>query len=393
VTGIRYAPGAKGRVLVTRPGLLLWSNPGATALDALWDDRATLSGPLAVIERLSPSGFAGLPDFALVLSSEGSATVVLRGLSAEVETATGIESLDSSGLSTWLERDFSQVVAIRLGAGDATRPIVEGVVTATAVVLQLDATASADDSAPVTRKARAAAEIPAPAPAREPEPELEQERAAPDLDSTIAGLDERESAPTPDPAQEDDLDDELEALFGATVIRSVEEAARRPTPAAEPGAPEADKAAPQEADDVDHDGETITIDEIAPLLAGARSAAPANRPATPIPHLRSATGESIPIDRPVVIGRSPRVTEPVGSENVPHLVSVGANPDVSRNHARFDADGGTVVVTDLSSRNGTVYTLPGRTPTRLRPGEQATLIPGTVVDLGGGATFTVEVGP
>ena len=55
-------------------------------------------------------------------------------------------------------------------------------------------------------------------------------------------------------------------------------------------------------------------------------------------------------------------------------------------------EGGTVVVTDLHSRNGTHVVLPGKSPQKLRQGEPTTVIVGTVVDLGGGVTFTVSEG-
>jgi hypothetical protein len=56
---------------------------------------------------------------------------------------------------------------------------------------------------------------------------------------------------------------------------------------------------------------------------------------------------------------------------------------------QFAVEGGTVVVTDLHSRNGTTITLPGKTPQLLRQGESTSVLVGTVVDLGGGVTITV----
>jgi len=66
------------------------------------------------------------------------------------------------------------------------------------------------------------------------------------------------------------------------------------------------------------------------------------------------------------------------------------NQDISRTHAQITAEGGTVVVTDLHSSNGTMITLPGRAAQKLRPGEPATIIVGTVIDLGDGATLTLS---
>jgi hypothetical protein len=52
-------------------------------------------------------------------------------------------------------------------------------------------------------------------------------------------------------------------------------------------------------------------------------------------------------------------------------------------------EGGTVVVTDLHSRNGTMVQLPGKAPQQLRAGEPTPVTVGTVIDLGDGATLTV----
>lgn len=390
MTGLAYGTGVGGRTLVAAAGLLVWSSADDAAIDRVWAARAERSGPLPIIEKLSPGGFAGLPEFALVLWSGTTATLLLRGIDADVRAGGVSEQLIGSGLGTWLEREFHDVESIRLGVGEASRPLVEGVVDASSLVLEL---AESTAAAPGVR----------PVPAREPAPVME----APPVDeeATIAGFSEDavpvdavpvDPQPVDDPAvippapaipAADETDDEFGDLFGATIVRDIEAAAVRP--AADP----LPSIAPLSADDdPDHDGETITVDQLAALRT------PTLAPTAPppvrviVPQLRSASGEVIPIDGPVIIGRSPRVTEPTGAEHLPRLVSVAGNQDMSRNHARFDADGGTVVVTDLESRNGTQYTLPGRTPTRLRSGEQATLIPGATVDLGGGAVYTVEAG-
>ena len=65
------------------------------------------------------------------------------------------------------------------------------------------------------------------------------------------------------------------------------------------------------------------------------------------------------------------------------------NQDISRTHVEVSVEGGTVVVTDLHSSNGTTVTLPGMPSQRLRPGEPAAVILGAIIDLGDGATLTV----
>jgi pSer/pThr/pTyr-binding forkhead associated (FHA) protein len=80
----------------------------------------------------------------------------------------------------------------------------------------------------------------------------------------------------------------------------------------------------------------------------------------------------------------------VSSGALPRLVTIPGDKDISRNHAQFAVEGGTVVVTDLHSRNGTQVIMPGKPPQQLRQGEPTAVIVGTVVDLGGGVTLTVR---
>jgi hypothetical protein len=102
-----------------------------------------------------------------------------------------------------------------------------------------------------------------------------------------------------------------------------------------------------------------------------------------------SSGAREPLTQPILVGRSPSVSQVPGGK-MPRLVTIGGtDQDISRTHARFALEGGTVVVTDLHSRNGTSIAMPGKDPQKLRAGEPTSVIVGTVVDLGGGVTFTV----
>jgi hypothetical protein len=207
-------------------------------------------------------------------------------------------------------------------------------------------------------------------------------------------------------------------LFGVTQLKSVEAAAVRPQeddeePSAQASAAPATVSAPAtaptpvgadgEVDTVgDHDGLTMMSGDIAELRKRALAAEggdPAGPPAAAERAERGREssqfalslpdGRSEPLDRPVIIGRSPSANKVSGSE-LPRLVTVGGNdPDISRSHVRFTVEGDTVVITDLHSRNGTLISLPGRAPQKLREGEPTSALAGTVVDLGGGVRITV----
>ncbi|SEC47645.1 FHA domain-containing protein [Nocardioides exalbidus] len=96
--------------------------------------------------------------------------------------------------------------------------------------------------------------------------------------------------------------------------------------------------------------------------------------------LRLPTGEVVPLDRGVIIGRKPAPA--TGSTDWPHLVHLPSDHSfVSRRHLQIELDGWDVVARDLDSRGGTTIALPGREPQGMRPGEAYVLEPGTVIDL------------
>lgn len=190
----------------------------------------------------------------------------------------------------------------------------------------------------------------------------------------------------PAAAEDSAADDEQDDLLDATIV-SPSRAGSEPT-AAEP-APTERFGVPAEGD---HDGHTVMAEDLAELRARRRehgAAAPAAVPA-PSLHLLRFDGVVEALDQPVLVGRAPSVSQVPGGR-IPRLVTVTSlGQDISRNHVQFAVEGGTVVVTDLHSRNGTHVILPGKSPQKLRQGEPTAVIVGTVIDLGGGVVFTVS---
>jgi hypothetical protein len=110
----------------------------------------------------------------------------------------------------------------------------------------------------------------------------------------------------------------------------------------------------------------------------------------PLGVIRLADGGSVALDRGVLFGRAPATN--ADSEERPHLVRlVSPENDVSRNHAQIVIDGWHVYVKDLGSTNGTVVTLPGRAPVRLRPEDLQLLEHGSHITLADEVTVTFEV--
>ena len=112
------------------------------------------------------------------------------------------------------------------------------------------------------------------------------------------------------------------------------------------------------------------------------------RPRLGVLHLPD--GETVPLDRGVVLGRLPAPTP--GRSDWPHLVRL---PDdatfVSRSHLSVELDGWLVVATDLGSRGGTTLRVPGRAPERIRAHEPYVWEPGQVLDLADSYEIVYEV--
>ena len=107
--------------------------------------------------------------------------------------------------------------------------------------------------------------------------------------------------------------------------------------------------------------------------------------------LRFSNGIDVELDRSVIVGRAPKA-ERVSAREIPQLVTVPSpDKDISRNHLEVRIDGWHVLVVDLGSTNGTVVTMPGQPPERLRAGEEQPIVPGTVVTIADEITFVYEV--
>ncbi len=115
--------------------------------------------------------------------------------------------------------------------------------------------------------------------------------------------------------------------------------------------------------------------------------------ARPVAKLVFSSGETVEVDRPVLVGRAPEAQGAPSSEQ-PLLVTVPSpQQEISSTHlevrAGSGADHGAAVVTDLGSTNGTVLVQPGLAPEDLRPGVAVQLLPGAIIDLGDGVTIQV----
>jgi hypothetical protein len=271
--------------------------------------------------------------------SQGEETkVVIRGQAYASFVSAGEQvQVEGTASATWVERSLPDVTAMELYVGDDTEgallPINGGLVRIAAVAAPGGSWSPASGS----RAAVAAAE---------PEPE-----EAP--------------APPPPPVEPD------------------------PAPADVPDEPE-EHTADQPA--VEHDGLTVFgTPEPDPEPPGQPAAPPVT--SRPVARLVFSSGETVEVDRSVLVGRSPEARR-FASCDQPRLVPVPSpHQEISSTHLEIrpgsGADHGSAVVTDLGSTNGSVLVQPGLPPEDLTPGVAVQLIPGAIVDLGDGVTIQV----
>jgi hypothetical protein len=384
----------------------------------------------AALENLVGQGIAGAPPFALLDGDAGVLRVVVRGDAAVAAQLADSEVVFSGlGVATWTERVLEGATRVRLTVpGSIWTVLLEAgagmPVTAPAAAASVE---SAPESAPGTvpeGAAVSAAAAPAettwapnsqpeqprpeqPGPERprperrdpSPRPVLEEPQADPDSEAydflfgdtiyrTQAGASIR--IPNPDPERPGDHDGQTMlasdlgrpiAAGGEPVDASVSEATvlapipprGAPPAVAAPAAPRSDARRP---DAPRTDAPSADPTEHAPSL-----------PLGPTLQLERADGTREALNRPVLIGRSPAAS---GSASDARLITIVDDPDISRTHLRVAVEGDAVVVTDLGSKNGSIITLPGAAPRKLRASEPTVVLPGTLIDLGGGTTFMVR---
>lgn len=200
-------------------------------------------------------------------------------------------------------------------------------------------------------------------------------------------------------------------LWGETRAQSVEAAAVRPdaeavAPVMITGIPATSAAVPPvpappippAVQQGDHDGETVSAEQLLELQRRIAGGDPGSAPPVPMPSFAAPTstatlvvssGDRLVLDRGAVVGRRPRAVRATGA--IPHLVTVDSpNQDVSRSHVELRVEGSDIVATDLNTTNGTRLLRVGAEPVRLHPGEATLLVSGDRLDLGDDIVLSFE---
>lgn len=431
---MRYTPGSRP-VAVTASGVAVLDEEVAPEVaEQVWTLVAGGRGIAGVLEALTGAhgtSLTSLPGFALVLLDHGAVRVAVRGgFAVEVEGEEAV-TVSGAGITTWAERVIPgagriTVVGASDAVGAASVPVLDGVVFADAVVWDAAAAASGNATA---GSAPAVAAAPAAESPGEPAASAERPPSADDMPAPASAASEAPSpepaastAPAPGAAPVPGLIDQAAVASFADIdtllpTDSTYAPAAASAPAAEPRvdgdhAPDPFAATPgyepmwdatiarpgepgsPPADDGpgDHDGATISVAQARALREAAQSSvpplAPPRRPAPA--RVRLSTGQTVLLDRTVVIGRRPRSTRVTGTD-LPHLVAVDSpQQDISRSHLELRVEGDSVVATDLRTTNGTTLHRAGSDPVRLHPGEGTVVVTGDLLDLGDGITVVIE---
>lgn len=389
-----YRPGDWFGIFGQRALVLLPSSEKARVTD-LWqlvDDGADFD---VLLDALIAPGLRSLPGFVLASVGDEPTRVVVRGdAQATFTSAEGdVAELHGGAATTWVERSLPGVSSMHVVVGQAGEgvdyPIDDGLVRVGRV-----------DQPPYVPPVAMPAATP---PVEEPLQSAEEAPGEPVSPAAAVETPPHESAALEEPAGEDAAGEEAagEEAEPATVDPET-------TGEQEPWFPFSDDAAPAPAPpvppapapelDADHDGNTVAGTWDPAKVANRQPGIPGQPQApsvtaVPVARLVFSNGETIDVDRAVLVGRAPEARRFTSTEQ-PRLVTVPSpNQEISSTHLEIrpgsGADHGSAVVTDMGSTNGTVLALPGLAPEDLQPGIAVQLIPGSVVDLGDGVTIQV----
>ena len=368
-----YRPGEWLAIFGASTTLLLPASEKARAAQ-LWDLVDGGAGFTETLDQVLAPGLSVLPAFVLIGTGEGPTKVIVRGAGVRAELTTEAETvvLDGSTVTTWVERTLDGVTALSVEVGDGP----EGPEGPDHLI-----------RGGLVRVARIDLPPPSPPAAEQPPaPVLPPPAADADADDTgdTGEVGEVDSLLPPEPGPV--WEDEGGALPPLT--------SPPPPPPYVPPVPP-----PPPAPDLggDHDGLTQAGDAPTEQFSMPQPGIPGQPPAPevtrPVAQLVISNGETVEVDRVVLIGRAPEARRFTATEQ-PRLVTVPSPlHEISSTHVEVrpgsGADHGSAVVTDMGSTNGTVLIQPGLGPEDLKPGIAVQLIPGAIINLGDGVTIQV----
>lgn len=381
-----YRPGEWLAIFGASTTLLLPASEKARAAQ-LWDLVDGGAGFTETLDQVLAPGLSVLPAFVLIGTGEGPTKVIVRGAGVRAELTTEAETvvLDGSTVTTWVERTLDGVTALRVEVGDGSEGP-DGAAGPDHLIRGGLVRVARIDLPPSRPVAAEPAEPAEPAPVLPPPAEDAEAPGAADDTGDVDLPVEPEPPSGPGPVWEDEGGALPPPPLPPPYVPPVP-----PVPPVVPGAvPDADLGG-------DHDGLTQAGDAPTEQFSMPQPGIPGQPPAPsvtrPVAQLVISNGETVEVDRVVLIGRAPEARRFTATEQ-PRLVTVPSPlHEISSTHVEVrpgsGADHGSAVVTDMGSTNGTVLIQPGLGPEDLKPGIAVQLIPGAIINLGDGVTIQV----
>lgn len=373
-----------------------------------------------VLGTLLAHGFDKLRGLAIVAVAGESIRVIVRHpAAAHLENGDDSEDVVAEVGATWVDITRPRPARLLLGTGDAPSgglelPLALGASAAKALRIQF-ATESEDVSS-LSAEPDPSAELEppsshpvpgVPAPAVPLEVPVAPAVVPSFFDEAFGGPDgdpdgdEATSAVEPvEPTQDDEAQaaesvDENDADFGAaTAFMSVDEIL------AEGDEPEGDSPSVEEPGPrQEFAGPTVFAvrcgqghlsSPMRPTCRVCNGVIPEQKPfeveTPPLGVIVVPSGDRIPVDNGIAIGRSPQAAP--GSDQ--QTITISFSGEISRQHAEITVAGWNVYVRDLNTTNGTSVTSPDRVTVNLRAGENYLIEPGSEIDLADVVTLRFE---
>jgi hypothetical protein len=430
---MRYTPGDAVAVVADDIALLIEVDPDQPLVDELFACVSARPGMEDLLEILVGHGLRRLPGFAVATTGADGLRVVVRG--EFTATVAGQEPVRGSGL--WADRELGDVPGLVLRAPAAGTgpqlPLVAGVVLAAEVAVRAEAAARTGEPAatPWLESVPAEPLVPAEPEAESfvpafpaPEPIVPEPAVPAAAWADFAAADPPVVVPVPPPevpAQGGLLIESFPWARDNSGVAPARLSAAAPVAAEAPVAPP-DPVADGRANAFDQEASEMTVDRSRLIGRNSQSSVlvvaahcpsghlspayaadcrvchqplatqqPVEVPRPQLGVLRLSNGDTVPLDRGVIMGRNPRLPAGYSGEQ-PNLVRLSdPGKDISSQHLEVRLDYWHVLVTDLGSTNGTEVFLPGRPPVKLRPDDPLNIEPGTRVVLAGVLDFVFEV--
>jgi len=318
-----YVPGDWHAVVAGGVVALLDPSTPAEVVRAVWEAVPAHGGLADQLEVLLQGGIAGLRPFALVDLTGGRVHAALRGeVEVEVVGAGGVRVLGADEVTTWCERtaDDADEVTVRVVGrtrpGDATLPVVSGVVRVGAVHVHLGA---GRHSRPVAPPATAEAPLVTRAVAI-PLPDLADDRLFAEVVDPVPAsgvVAEAEAVLAADARGHEGPAPELQVIDHGVIDHGVTAHDVTAHDVTDHDVTDHDVTDHDVTDHDDHDGLTIlssdlqSIRDQLPSWAGDAVPGPfrvAARTVAPPAKLVLSTGQVVVLDHPVLLGRAPQVS-------------------------------------------------------------------------------------